>query len=222
MGNNDKYSAVNMSTTEPEKENINTSTNNNINDQVSSNFKDAPIRHINFNQTNAQKNIEKINHKVRQIDTSQLFEDNDKKMRPKDIKTVLIPAIVLILIAILNELFVIPIFLEKITPVVFSEGLHTYALNGGFTNPELLELAGLTAVSAYSIFSICLLGFSIYNIFRLVYIKRDLMERVTKILLYSFLIGIIIAGIDIFIKYNLTELIVKVTSFYLHSFSKFV
>ena len=88
---------------------------------------------------------------------------------------------------------------------------------GTMKNEELTALAGLIAISSYCIFSISLLGFSIYNIFKRVYVKKDIMEIAGKILLYAFLIGFLIALVDSLIPIKLTKIIVKITTIGLHT-----
>lgn len=223
-----KYFSVNMNTTEPEKPD---STQNNNNNHASS-FNSAGNNNLNtskqrikFNQQDLAKSHKSFDHtqNVRRIENpEELIIGNEEKIRPKDIKVVLIPAIILIILCVLNIIFLSPIVLESVVKYVLKGRLVTLELSALLSNDELLIIAGLTAIVAYSIFSIALLCFSIYNIFKLVYIKRDLYQIGFKILLYSFLAGFLIAAIDAYLKFNLTDIIVRVTTFNLHNITMYI
>lgn len=225
-----KFFSVNMNTEEPEKEvsstntsktshSINTSQSNGT---VSSNIKESPVRHISFNQKDVSSRVMPEHHVRRIENADELFGTKKEKVKPKDLKLVLVPAIVLIIFCILNEIFVLPIVIDKVCEYVLHGELSTISLSGSLSNDELLVIAGLTAIVGYSIFSISLLGFSIYNLFKLIYIKRDIVEKATKILLYAFLIGFAIAAVDAFTKVNISNIIVKITTFGMHSITKFI
>lgn len=234
MGKNSgKYFSVNMSTEEPTKTNdqqentskIKTNNTSNMSSSLTSTPDDSSKRRIKFNQNDLAKAHNNLynTQTVRRIENpEEMLIGNDEKVRPKDIKTVLIPAIVLIIICILNIVFLAPYVLDFVISYVLHGELVTLKISAMLSNDELLAIAGLTAVVSYCIFSISLLVFSIYNIFKLVYIKRDLVQIGTKILLYAFLIGFFIGAVDTFISFNITEIIVKITTFGLHSMTPYL
>lgn len=232
MGKNSKKNfglngSVNMSTTD-EKEVIKSNTINTSNEingdqsAINSNLKESPIRHVNFNQTNERKSTY-VPSNVRRIgNTEDLLGSEETKERPKNIKLVLIPAAALIIFCVINYIFIIPQVLDKISTYILHGEINTYQISKGISNAQLVECAGLTAIVSYSMFSLALSGFAIYNMYKLVYIKRDIIQIAFKILLYTFLIGFVIAAIDGFIDLNLTDIVVKITTFNIYSLVKYL
>lgn len=224
--NSSKYFSVNMSTEEPVKVDESSSKSSSMSSNNASTSKshdnDNKPR-IKFNQEDMKRFNNYNTQTVRRIENpEEMLIGNEEKMRPKDIKTVLVPAIVLIIFCILNIIFVAPYLLDAIVSYVLHGELVTLKVSALLSNDELLVIAGLTAIVSYCLFSISLFGFSIYNIFKLVYIKRDLVQIGTKILLYAFFIGFLIAAVDTFVSFNITEIIVRVTTFGLHSMTPYL
>lgn len=226
----EKFFSVNMNTTEePKPQNTNNNTTssdaNRINvsnsSQTNSNI-NTEKKGIKFNQADLDKKM-KVPNTVRLIENpDELFGTKKEKMTGKDLKLVLLPGIVLIIISIVNELFLVPLVINKVVTYVLDGKISLSISLTNLGNEQLLALAGLIAIVSYCIFSISLFIFSIYNMFRRVYVKKDLIEIAGKIMLYAFLIGFVIIILDSFIPINLSELIVKITTIGLHSMKSFI
>ncbi|MBR5662172.1 MAG: hypothetical protein IKX00_00800 [Bacilli bacterium] len=222
--NNNKFFSVNMNTTEePKPENVNnnnSSNNSNTNTSSAANktyMSQNPRKGIVFNQDDLEKKYSNTTT-VRKIeDADELFGTKKEKFTGKDLKLVLVPGIILIILCVLNEIFGIPFIIDKTVTYVLKDNLNVKMTIGSMNNDELTAIAGLIAVSSYCIFSIALFAFSIYNLFKRVYVKRDLYEIGGKILLYAFLIGFLIAVSDSLLSFNLTKIIIKITTIGLHS-----
>ena len=214
-----KYFSVNMNTTEepkPETSHESKTDKNHVMNSTSHSHSSGN-KGIVINQADLDKK-RSVPTTVRTIENAdELFENKREKFTGKDLKLVLVPGIILIIIAVLNEIFGVPFVLNKTVTYVLNGNLDVKMTIGTMKNEELTALAGLIAISSYCIFSISLLGFSIYNIFKRVYVKKDIMEIAGKILLYAFLIGFLIALVDSLIPIKLTKIIVKITTIGLHT-----
>lgn len=228
----EKFFPVNMNTNEELKP-VNTNNNNTNNStnriNVSNNVSSTPDDKSNngkkgivFNQADLARKTSTPSN-VRIIENAEeLFSTKKEKMTGKDLKLVLVPGIILILFCIINEIFVVPLLINKVVNFVLQGDINVKMSMSNLGNDQLLALAGLIAIVSYCIFSIALSGFSIYNMFARVYVKKDLIEIAGKIMLYAFLIGFLIAVLDSFIPINISEIIVKITTFGLHSMKSFV
>lgn len=224
----EKFFSVNMNTTEEPK------TENNNNNKISSSANSNHVKQstydpnstqkkgIVFNQADLEKKM-KVPNTVRKIENpEELFDNKREKMRGKDLKLVLVPGIVLLILSILNELFAIPYLMDKTVTYVLNGNLNVKMAMGNMQNEQLVALAGLIAIVSYCVFSIALFGFSIYALFKRVYVKKDLLEIAGKIMLYAFLIGFFVAVIDSFVPINLSEIVVRISTVGLHSMKSFV
>lgn len=225
--NKNKFFSVNMSTTEDTSKtqessiNNNNSNNNSNNNNSNNTVMNGYTGRIKFNENDiAQKH--KLLHKVTKVeDPDSLFGEKKEKFTQKDFKTIMIPAIALIVIAILNEIFIVPLVIENVVKYVLHGKLELVA-SLSLNSEQMISYAGLIVILAYSMFSIALVGFSIINIFKRVYTKNDLVGVAAKIMLYTFLIGFIILVLDCIIPANISELVVKATSFGMHSLMKYI
>ena len=214
MGKN-KFFAVNMDTVEENKPVVN---NQGMNSKTSTDYNTSSHRRgIKFNQQDLEKKLNTPKNVVRIENSDELFGTKKEKMSPKDLKYVLVPGIILILFSVLNMIFLIPKVIENTKYYVLDGVVNVSSSGVSLNNSQLLIYAGMLVIIAYCIFSIILAVFSIYNIFRRVYVKKDLIDISVKIMMYSFLIGVLIVVADIVLPFNLSKVIVKITTLGLHS-----
>ena len=221
-----KYFAVNMNTTEEPKPENNNSNNLKPNN-IENNHKTSPNtvnlkKGIKFNQEDLDKKTSVPNNVIKIENPDELFGEKKEKFTGKDLKYVLVPAIVLIVFCVLNELFLAPFLIDKVVNYVLNGNLNVTMSMGNMQNEELTALAGLIAIVSYVLFSLGLFGFAIYCLYKRVYVKKDIIEMAGKIMLYAFLIGFVIAVIDSFIPVNISEVVVKITTLGLHSMKSFI
>ena len=214
MGKN-KFFAVNMDTVEENKPVIN---NQNGNNNSSSSYNNNNHeKRIKFNQQDLEKKLSTPKNVVRIENSDELFGTKKEKMTPKDLKYVLVPGIILILFSILNEIFIIPKVIDNTKYYVLDNIINISSKGFSLDNSQLLIYAGMLLIIAYCLFSVILGVFSIYNMFRRVYVKKDLINISIQIMMYSFLIGVLIVVADIILPFNLSKYVVKITTLGLHS-----
>lgn len=219
-----KFFSVNMNTTEEAKpvdpNNIMSNNDDNSNSSTVT-FKGRNEGRIKFNQADIEAK-KRLEHKVTRVeDPDELFGKKDEKMTKQDMKMVLVPTIGLILFSIINEIFIVPIVIENTVKYVL-KGEITLSNSLTISNEQMIKYAGLILIIAYVLFSIALIGFGIFNLAKRAFAQKDLAGVAAKIILYTFLIGFIVVVVDCVIPADISEYVVKISTFGLHSIVKYL
>lgn len=172
-------------------------------------------RHINFNRAENNTNNNNNNNVIEPQNSVQFTRNSEQASSSASIdnRTVLAQSVVILIISLIVEFIAAPHAMVRLLMYAIEKLLEAYINGGSEFLYNISSFVILTLALGILIFAFVFMIYSIYNVISRKNALSDVINKIIKIFLFSFLIALVILLFDKLFGTSLSDFVLKITTF---------